>query len=933
MEGINYDKNDSISIYFVISCKGSQNNISYYSCYLEEKMIHLSPGAKIRILESNLILIKQNDNFYINLENRNSLNGKDIYLYTAKIIAGNLNEFNIKLKDYLEESFVSKNPFPINEKNKIIFIYNIPFKLDGFLNRNVKTYFKDEIINEFLENKFRINNVQKFLIFKEYLNKHENSNFIDDLLENTANEINKTKEIIDFEFMLEFILTLIDNEKNFTKISNKKKQFFELVFSNFKDIDKIIIVNYKNKKYHEVIAIINNYKKNIKNKTNIILNIDLFTLLYYQINDNNKFSKIFNNISKKSEATKFIIKHIKYFQKFNCSQLQLIYNYAEDKQINIILSLSLNFNEYIKFFCLNLDKILSKNLYRHINLKDCPVPGEEYDFNYLKQFIDAIIDNDKIYFPKEQILELINKLKFNDYKKLIQLKSIFINSNSHKEILNRLDEVIHFTGKIFIEENKLDNYEIISFIQEDAKIYYKDYEKNYQFARLISHINLDKIDNKFIEKFIGKNYDYKKLMKNNYRTFINSIVERAKSFKHLKVLYSIFNIKNLPNPEIISEIINLLSFNKLVKDKNISNLEFSKILGILFEIVDGIDLDRLIRGIKKKFSENDFNEILTNILNDYWNKLSKNTRDKLINTIYNNNEIMPNRATILILNNFNNIDAKKYFLEKQKKIIKEEEIYNIKISDNLRFILDLIKNGYFNGTFNSVTYIKNTREFMNEQIEILKDFNFNMERLHILYKLNERKEEGLINLKILLFIIALGDQTIADELYLTLINKVNTCYEIFKKLKIIINIFDSYYSHNEKDTLIEYNQIMKEMKENLISKFPDESNISNFKTNFKKAFEIYQLKDSKIFVQMFEYNSQMAEDKNNDSLIVNKTCISFKKLAYLFQEQNEKNMNSKELEEIENVLQKINEEEIDNEVNKIIKILNINHLKKEEEKI
>ena len=208
---------------------------------------------------------------------------------------------------------------------------------------------------------------------------------------------------------------------------------------------------------------------------------------------------------------------------------------------------------------------------------------------------------------------------------------------------------------------------------------------------------------------------------------------------------------------------------------------------------------------------------------------------------------------------------------------------------------------------------------MNQQIEILKGFNFSLERLQMLKKLNEQNTEQM-NLKKLLFIVSLGEQTIADELYIPLIKKINECYNIFDKLKIIINIFDSYYSNEEKNTVIQYNQILKEIKENQISMFPDELNISKFKPNFEKASKIYKLKSSKIFVQMFEYYRKMNEDKGGDSITVNQTISSFKNLANLFNEQKEGNININELEE---VLAKIDEKEIVDEIDKIVEIFKI----------
>ena len=122
----------------------------------------------------------------------------------------------------------------------------------------------------------------------------------------------------------------------------------------------------------------------------------------------------------------------------------------------------------------------------------------------LKKFIDYTIKNKELYFPYEQFKGLVAKLNNSNYDKLLELKSIFKNFEScykSNEIRDTLNKAIHETGKSFIKQNKLDNFQIISFIQEDAKTYYKDYEKNYEYSNLIGYINFDEVDNKFIKKF------------------------------------------------------------------------------------------------------------------------------------------------------------------------------------------------------------------------------------------------------------------------------------------------------------------------------------------------------------------------------------------------------------------------------------------------
>ena len=654
--------------------------------------------------------------------------------------------------------------------------------------------------------------------------------------------------------------------------------------------------------------------------------MDLIILLFYQTNKREEFKSFFEKINYKVDAVEYMIMHPKIFKDYNCSELKLIYDSANKEEIGSISLLSSDLNEFINFICSNIEKIKDENLYKYIDFENCPNPNEGYNFQNLMKFVEFFIDNKDIYFPSKQFITLVENLNLKDYERLIQLKSLFIEYKTNfkaQEILKKLNESIHLTGKKFIEENKLDNLKIISFIQEDAINYYDSYKRDENFARLIEHIDLDKIDNTFINKFIGKqNYDYKKLLKNNYILFINSIIKNVKSFQHLKILYKMFNLDENPDREIILEIINFL--NRRVINNNASMEELSNILGKLFVYVQLIDekkeiIYKLIRGIKFSFKYNDVNEIFINILNNNNDfKLNKDVIDILIRSINNNSDTLTNEGIITILNNFSNTDIQIHFLQKQReRNITEEELYKIKMSDNLKFVFDLIKYGFFDEKFNKVKLIKNIRDFMQNQLNNLKEFNFSIHQLIIMKELNNEKNEN--NLKNRLNIISLGNKSIVDDLYLSLIEKINLCYTILEQIKEIINIFSYYYPREEEETINKLQKTEKEINENPINKFPEKSNIiPQFDNKFNKADEINKLKDSKIFIEIFNKNKS---NEKNDSLILRETKKVFNDLKKLFNQKTEDNVDLKLLEDI---IKKIDMNEITKEFKLLMKIHEIN---------
>ena len=67
--------------------------------------------------------------------------------------------------------------------------------------------------------------------------------------------------------------------------------------------------------------------------------------------------------------------------------------------------------------------------------------------------------------------------------------------------------------------------------------------------------------------------------------------------------------------------------------------------------------------------------------------------------------------------------------------------------------------------------------------------------------------------------------------------------------------------------------------------FPEKSNILKFEYNFEKASKIYKFKNSKIFVQMFDYYNKIYADSESDSEKVEKTINSFNNLSNLFNEK------------------------------------------------
>ena len=287
------------TIYFIISCP---NNI-----FFNEQLIEIDPKENLKILKIELIEIKVNNKMKIQVkEYNNAFEGKNIYLYIAKLELNKEDE-KIKIKlNYDRKNLISKYYYKINLGLQL-FIYLELFEYDFFNFIKARIYSK----NDFVEKKYRLSFLQKFTIFKTYLLYINNKNIIPFLLEETSKIIVKNEEI-DMEFLLVFFISLINSKKKFIELPIKSKEIFESIILNITKKKKIYIKKYNNKDYNEIINIIENYIIDFTEK-DLSLNLFIFLLYFYQINDQKKFNEIFNKMELKNKAIKFILNHQKIF--------------------------------------------------------------------------------------------------------------------------------------------------------------------------------------------------------------------------------------------------------------------------------------------------------------------------------------------------------------------------------------------------------------------------------------------------------------------------------------------------------------------------------------------------------------------------------------------------------------------------------------------
>ena len=197
-----------------------------------------------------------------------------------------------------------------------------------------------------------------------------------------------------------------------------------------------------------------------------------------------------------------------------------------------------------------------------------------------------------------------------------------------------------------------------------------------------------------------------------------------------------------------------------------------------------------------------------------------------------------------------------------------------------------------------------------------------MEQLKKMYQLDKSRDKNN-NLLKRLNLIALGNKIKANDLYQQINPIIDIHYFTYEKIEKVINIFSIYYPNSRNDVIMEYKSIIDFINENPINKFPN--NINNLQNNYEIANELFELKTSKIFIIIFDLiKNKLNENNESDIRFVNETKKEFKKLGNLFDSENENSLNIKLLEE---VLKKLDFDEIEKEVKILSNILKTNKKK------
>ena len=566
------------------------------------------------------------------------------------------------------------------------------------------------------------------------------------------------------------------------------------------------------------------------------------------------------------------------------------------------------FNEYKKEFS---SELIPNNLGNRMT---------ETPLNYtIDNIIETVLLNTKRYLKntnfniKKIIISNDNENKI-DYKNISKKYKIFFTNETNSILLYFQKQIIQNilnsnNNKINSNKNK-NNSIIIDIGGTNMKIYYINFEYNFEYSnfinKIISYKKFNKIGGKTIDNILLAHFLNIFNTKNNENLIINEY--NNNNFYYKKLIFYIIRAKNILSNEneILIEIDNFYNNKNLYYNLNIN--EFNNILKKFFyeEIILNINLfinenkikekidnlflcggamkiPKLKNNIEKYFYNKNNNINIYSILNcdeiiSIGNSYFKNNNIFTINNNINNNETNENNNETNENNeNFNNNNN--YKLNFSVGIRTEGDLMTFLLKKNTKFPIKILKN--FITTENNQNFIKFSIYF-GEHLLIKKNKHIKTFILNI-KKINKNKEKGELNINVIFNINSNGNffMEIFNKKYFIgnvfdIENKINN-FNFNNKINKIgdFTLIEEKNEFNKIKTLIDISRSIEMcIKKGKIDKNFGNSQIKIIKNN-NKSMTLKQLNEKKDFFKNILFNKTLNNNNNNlfksdDKIILNK---------------------------------------------------------------
>ena len=859
---------------------------------------------------------ESNSNFNLNLSGKDT-NFETEIIYQNKFCKKNINytsvvycikipktlsdfETILQLKEEnddenIYEKKLSKADIRWSNKNQYIFLFDVAFKNPISTKPSkiiiLEPYEEFDIYLKIIREKYKISRESE-----------GNTDFIYNIIELVLGRDKK------FEFLL-YISVLFESIYNskFFNITLKAFRYEKILNNSNPDDDRI-------KKSKEII---NNFSDDIEsylkkvNQEKEKDNFYMIILYFYYLFQKERFDTLLES-NRREKFLKIICENRSYFPNLN----KFIKDTINLDEIKDSLSNNKNCFEVINNINNNKEHILNKYLEKIEELKKENIENNQIEDVCIQMdnYIAPNIEDDlkKILIMIEDILkyEIEKNVKFVNFSpkffenfvkfsyeinldNLILLRSIvdnFLKKIDKSFEIKDLDEKIHKTGIILINDNALNNFQILDFIQNDVYYSNKIYESsNERDFNILKKLNAEEMNKDFIEKW--KNINFGEICKKQEQKFYNIVCSLITKFSQIDLLFQLlYENKQFDQKKTIKAISDTFE-NKFINcPKNELDNNNIIIVNLIYYLdIEGFQLDEFLNNLEKKLDIDFFLSIIINLLK------TKKIREESINIIINfigkiaeNGDLNIIKKIILFFNDNNTILSKfTRFVVTEKDFLEKEETLQLKLFKEL-----LSQNYFFQNVENNI-FIKTTYQSIESIKKKFKTGDFTYNELCTL--LDKESDDIYFERICLLYLVKSTDinNLKKDEKYLcfsisqTVNMKFNERKEKINSLELILNDFNYFFPNSckiEIEELLKYINKLKNANLNTKDDAMDDDNVKNF--IYYQNHYLQNAKNRKSLIDSFLFNKiyeiEKLNIKNNETKILDEAQKKFIELEKIF---------------------------------------------------
>lgn len=481
--------------------------------------------------------------------------------------------------------------------------------------------------------------------------------------------------------------------------------------------------------------------------------------------------------------------------------------------------------------------------YKHLNHKIVENVFELYNKKYEVKYNFETID-DFLHFTFYRVVYNLNKYLYI-LNNSIDNENINNNCKKTKNILSSIKNI----NILFEKDDKVINI-IDKNNFKDIINYLFIYKYDILIDIIITRIYKNKFYGDFYKYYLKNNIDYLiylKLLKininyinNQYKTYFNDILDISKENISFDLFKMIISKDTNYNKNILNNLFNICDKLPIILNKNKINNTFKKILYYTHKFIKKINIKELTLSYKIKHLYITFFDIIKNINDPLYFKNNKKIFDK--NIYINIINIILFDDNILELNNI--------FINKLRDTF-NKILLSHNICKNLNYFYINFQIDYFKYIFNEIdkdmlfidTLGSKIKEIiikpyiifnnMNDKVSILKWLQIIKKYLNLMYyQPIKLSHNDIIDLsEVLYFIIKVDEQKITNINYRNLINVSNK----FKNLIIFNNRINLKINDIFIDKNINLGHLVKNIKNNNnITLYDTNDNINKYKMKYLK---------------------------------------------------------------------------------------------------